>query len=108
MRCGCASLPSASVFLFLLGPAIYIGTYIADQHMRERPKATEFPGRAIAEQLTREWREKTGTQLHYVAGTEFAANNVAVYSPIGRMSSCMAARRSVPGSTWTICESAAC
>ena len=68
------------VFLFLLGPAIYIGTYIAEQHSRGRPKATEFPGRAIAEQLTREWRDKTGKQLAYVAGTEFAVNNVAVYS----------------------------
>jgi 4-amino-4-deoxy-L-arabinose transferase-like glycosyltransferase len=69
------------VFLFLLGPAIYIGTYIYDQHKRGRPKATEFPGHAIAEHLTREWRAKTGKELHYVAGTEFAANNVAVYSP---------------------------
>ncbi len=26
-------------------------------------------------------RQRPGTELHYVAGTEFAANNVAVYSP---------------------------
>ena len=69
------------VFLFLLGPAIYIGTHLYDQHQRSRPKATEFPGAALARSLTREWRDKTGQDLHYVAGTEFAANNVAVYSP---------------------------
>ncbi|MFN3351566.1 glycosyltransferase family 39 protein [Pseudorhodoplanes sp.] len=69
------------IFLFLLAPAIWIGTWIADPHLRGRPKASEFPGRAIAEQLTREFREKTGAPLAYVAGTEFAANNVAVYSP---------------------------
>lgn len=69
------------VFLFLLGPAIFIGTFISDHYSRARPKATEFPGAAIARQLTREWHEKVGTPLTYVAGTEFAANSVAVYSP---------------------------
>lgn len=69
------------IFLFLLAPAIWIGTTIADPYLRERPKATDFPGRAIAGEMTRLWREKTGMPLRYVAGTEFAANNVAVYSP---------------------------
>jgi 4-amino-4-deoxy-L-arabinose transferase-like glycosyltransferase len=69
------------VFLFLLGPAIYLGTYSYEQFWRSRPKATNFPGQALAETLTREWRARTGKDLHYVAGTEFAANNVAVYSP---------------------------
>ena len=69
------------IFLFLLAPAIWIGTWIADPYLRERPKASNFPGHAIAAQMTRLWHEKTGTALPYVAGTEFAANNVAVYSP---------------------------
>jgi 4-amino-4-deoxy-L-arabinose transferase-like glycosyltransferase len=69
------------IFLFLLAPAIWIGTFIADPYLRTRPKATNFPGRAIAEQATRLWHDQTGTKLAYVAGTEFAANNVAVYSP---------------------------
>lgn len=69
------------IFLFLLAPAIWIGTLVADPYLRTRPKATDFPGRAIAEEVTRLWREQTGTPLAYVAGTEFAANNVAVYSP---------------------------
>lgn len=69
------------IFLFFLAPAIWIGTWLADPHLRARPKAADFPGRAVAEQVTRAWRDKTGTKLAYVAGTEFAANNVAVYSP---------------------------
>ncbi len=69
------------VFLFLLGPSVMIGSYLYEQHWRPRPKATNFPGKTLADTLTREWRAKTGTNLHYVAGTEFAANNVAVYSP---------------------------
>ncbi len=69
------------IFLFFLGPAIFIGTYFAEQSLRVRPKATEFPGRVLAERLTREWRDATGAPLRYVAGTEFVANNVAVYAP---------------------------
>jgi hypothetical protein len=69
------------IFLFFLAPAIWIGTWLADPHLRTRPKAVDFPGQALAELVTREWHDKTGTKLAYVAGTEFAANNVAVYSP---------------------------
>jgi hypothetical protein len=66
--------------------------------LRDRHKATQFPGRLLAETVTRQWREKTGTPLAYVGGArvivqarggprealgagQFAANNVAVYSP---------------------------
>lgn len=69
------------IFLFLLAPAIWIGVWIAEPYVRIRPKATQFPGQALATRMTELWREKTGTPLRYVAGTEFAANNVAVYSP---------------------------
>jgi 4-amino-4-deoxy-L-arabinose transferase-like glycosyltransferase len=73
--------PIGVVFLFLLGPAIYVGAYGYEQLWRSRPKATNFPGKALAATLTRQWHAGTGTDLRYVAGTEFAANNVAVYSP---------------------------
>ena len=69
------------LIIFVAGPAVFAGLHIADQYWRERPKATEFPGQALAEHVTRAWRAKTGTPLPYVAGTEFAANSVAVYSP---------------------------
>ena len=36
--------------------------------MRDRPKATQFPGRALAETITAAWRERTGTPLAYVGG----------------------------------------
>ena len=69
------------IFLFLLGPAVWIGTYIGDPYLRHRARATNFPGQSLAEHMTKLWQEKTGTPLAYVAGTEFAVNNVAVYSP---------------------------
>jgi 4-amino-4-deoxy-L-arabinose transferase-like glycosyltransferase len=76
-----AFFAASVIFLFLLAPAIWIGTTIAEPYFRTRPKASDFPGRVIAEHVTRDWHAKTGTPLRYVAGTEFAANNVAVYSP---------------------------
>ena len=69
------------IFLFLLAPAIWVGTFLTDPYLRTRPKASDFPGQSIAEHVTRDWHARTGTKLRYVAGTEFAANNVAVYSP---------------------------
>ncbi|MFZ5690415.1 MAG: glycosyltransferase family 39 protein [Pseudomonadota bacterium] len=69
------------MFLFVLAPVIWIGTWLADPHLRSRPKAVDFPGQTLAAQMTRQWHDITGTKLAYVAGTEFAANNVAVYSP---------------------------
>jgi hypothetical protein len=48
--------------------------------MRDRPKATQFPGRALAATVTQRWREKFGSPLSYVGGGEFATNNIAVYS----------------------------
>jgi hypothetical protein len=35
----------------------------------------------LAENVTREWYIRYGTRLAYVGGSEFVANNVAVYSP---------------------------
>ena len=69
------------IFLFLLAPAIWIGVWLTEPYLSSRPKAKQFPGQMLASQLTDLWREKFGTPLPYVAGTEFAANNVAVYSP---------------------------
>ena len=35
----------------------------------------------MADSITRAWRERYGTPLVYAGGTEFAVNNLAVYSP---------------------------
>ena len=75
------------VVIFVAMPAIYAGVEVFESLLRDRPRADLFPGRQLAETVTRQWTEKTGTVLHYVGGTaaghgpgEFAANNIAVYS----------------------------
>jgi hypothetical protein len=57
-----------------------VATEIGEPFLRDRPKATQFPGQAMAEAITREWYERFGTPLVYAGGTEFAVNNLAVYS----------------------------
>lgn len=77
------------LLVFLAMPAAYAAIEMLEPFLRDRPKATQFPGRLLAETITRQWREKTGTPLRYVGGAdfgsagagEFAANNIAVYSP---------------------------
>jgi hypothetical protein len=77
------------VLVFAGWLVIYAGDEVLEPLVRDRPKATNFPGRAVAEAITQAWREKTNTPLTYVAQVpraspgagEFAANNVAVYSP---------------------------
>ena len=78
----------AFLLLFLGLPAIYAAVELFEPLLRDREKATHFPGRLLAETITRQWRERTGSALRYVSGAavgtgpgEFAANNVAVYSP---------------------------
>jgi Dolichyl-phosphate-mannose-protein mannosyltransferase len=70
-------------------PLIYGAVELFEPFVRDRPKATQFPGRVMAQAITRAWREKTGAPLVYVSqfesrspgAGEFAANNLAVYSP---------------------------
>jgi hypothetical protein len=76
----------AAVFIGV--PLIYAAVEIGEPFVRDRPKATQFPGRLLAETITRQWRAATGQPLSYVGGAEFgmgpgefAANNIAVYSP---------------------------
>jgi hypothetical protein len=69
------------IALFIAMPVVYAAVELGEPLLRDRPKATQFPGRLLAETVTRAWREKFGTPLTYVGGGEFATNNVAVYSP---------------------------
>lgn len=78
---------AAFLAVFLLVPVAYGVSELFDSFISDRQKATKFPGRLLAETVTRQWRERTGTPLRYVGGAdirggagEFPANNVAVYS----------------------------
>lgn len=69
------------VAVLVIMPLAYVLTEEVEPMLRDRPKATQFPGRRLADIVTRDFFEKTGQPLAYVTGTEFAANNVAVYGP---------------------------
>ena len=67
--------------VFVAVPITYAAIEIGEPFVRDRPRADQYPGRLLADILTRDWHERYGTTLTYVGGSEFLANNVAVYSP---------------------------
>jgi|GEM_PF-500602 len=67
--------------IFAAMPLAYAAVEGLEPLIRDRPKATQFPGRQLAATVTQRWREKFATPLPYVGGGEFATNNIAVYSP---------------------------
>jgi hypothetical protein len=69
------------VAIWLAFPIAYVAVELFEPFVRDRAKATQFPGEVAAEIINREWRDRYGTPLLYVGGTEFAVNNVAVYAP---------------------------
>ena len=71
---------AAFLVILLAMPLTYAVVEGLEPLLRDRPKATQFPGRALAWQVTRVWREKFSSPLPYVGGGEFATNNIAVYS----------------------------
>ncbi len=82
-------LARACLVVLVALPAAYVADELFEPFLRDRPKATQFPGRLLAQTITRQWREATGVPLTYVGGAdfgssgagEFTANLVAVYSP---------------------------
>jgi 4-amino-4-deoxy-L-arabinose transferase-like glycosyltransferase len=72
---------AGALFLLIAYPVIYVVTELGEPFLRDRPKATQFPGQTMADAITRAWHERYGTPLIYVGGTELAVNNLAVYSP---------------------------
>jgi Dolichyl-phosphate-mannose-protein mannosyltransferase len=78
----------AFALVFVIFPAAYAADELVEPLVKDRQKATHFPGRQMAAVITKRWHDATGTRLRYVGGAplpggagEFAANNVAVYSP---------------------------
>jgi Dolichyl-phosphate-mannose-protein mannosyltransferase len=76
------------VIVFLVLPVAYAADELLEPLLKDRQKATHFPGRQMAAVLTKRWHDATETRLRYVGGAplsggagEFAANNLAVYSP---------------------------
>ena len=79
----------ACLVVLLAMPIAYAADELLEPFLRDRPKATQFPGQLLAQTITQRWRDTTGMPLAYVGGAdfpssgtgEFAANLVAVYSP---------------------------
>jgi 4-amino-4-deoxy-L-arabinose transferase-like glycosyltransferase len=79
----------ACLIVLLAMPVVYAADELFEPFLRDRPKATQFPGQLLAQTITELWHDTTGTPLVYVGGAdfgssgsgEFAANMVAVYSP---------------------------
>jgi hypothetical protein len=73
---------AAGFIVLLIGfPILYVGVEIGEPFLRDRPKATQFPGQLLADIVTHEWHKRYGTPLVYVSGSEFGSYTVAVYSP---------------------------
>jgi dolichyl-phosphate-mannose-protein mannosyltransferase len=70
-----------AIAVFAAFPLAYAAIEVFEPAVRDRPKATQFPGQRMADLVTKAWRDKYGTPLLYAAGSEFAVNNLAVYSP---------------------------
>jgi hypothetical protein len=62
-------------------PLAYAAVETLEPALRDRPKATQFPGRQLADEITARWHAKFAAPLPFVGGGEFATNNIAVYSP---------------------------
>jgi hypothetical protein len=75
------TLARACLVVMLALPVAYVVDELFEPFLRDRPKATQFPGRLLAQTITRQWREATDVPLTYVGGGEFTANLLAVYSP---------------------------
>jgi 4-amino-4-deoxy-L-arabinose transferase-like glycosyltransferase len=66
--------------VFTFYPVAYAATIFAEPLVRDRLQAQQFGGRFLAKAVTDAFRQRTHGALAYVTGTEFVANNVAVYS----------------------------
>jgi hypothetical protein len=67
--------------VFLAMPLAYVAVEALEPAIRDRAKATQFPGQRLADEVTRAWNAKFGTPIPFVGGGEFVTNNIAVYSP---------------------------
>ena len=87
------------VFLFLLAPAIYIGTYIAEPAFARAAEGDRIPRPRHGRTMTRDGATKPERNCITSPERNLPSTMSRSIRPIGRMSSCMAGRKSVPGST---------
>jgi hypothetical protein len=69
------------LIVFSAMPIAYVAVETLEPAFRDRAKATQFPGKQLADEITARWHAKFSTPLPFVGGGEFATNNIAVYSP---------------------------
>lgn len=65
--------------IFVLMAALLTG-YTLAIHFSSRTSSANFPGREIAEAITKQWHETYHTKLQYVAGSRWIGGNIAFYS----------------------------
>jgi 4-amino-4-deoxy-L-arabinose transferase-like glycosyltransferase len=71
----------ASIAILLAFPVGYAAKELLEPFVRDRPKATEFPGRLLADVITQKWHETTGMPLAYVGGAEFGPSGAGEFTP---------------------------
>jgi hypothetical protein len=54
--------------VFIAMPLAYVIVEGLEPLVRDRPKATQFPGRELAATVTQRWRAKFNSALAYVGG----------------------------------------
>lgn len=59
---------------------IFLSAYSLSLIYSSSPSSANFPGRALALEVTHQWRTRYGTPLSYVAGSRWLGGNVAFYS----------------------------
>jgi 4-amino-4-deoxy-L-arabinose transferase-like glycosyltransferase len=65
---------------FVATTTIYAGSELFEALWNHRMKATNFPGRPLAAEVTRQWRGVSDRPLAFVVGEMFVASNVSVYA----------------------------
>ncbi|WP_422378484.1 glycosyltransferase family 39 protein [Roseibium sp.] len=71
-----AAIAIQAVFLGIL-----FGQAVLEPHWKTKQTRIHYPGREVAQELSRIWKAETGTDLAYVAGDMWSAANVTLFAP---------------------------
>ena len=67
-------------FLFLLAPLAYIAVFSLGSAVTDEAKRTQFPGRALAERIDREWQARFGTASPVIIAEHWYGGNAIYYA----------------------------